>query len=108
MLSTDLIVLEMNTNAFDKLVSFLTDLERGGIKYTLAHNRDEAIMVNVAAPGERWEIEFLNDGLVEVERFVSNGEISGNEMLSQLFARFARSTDQDVESSEDIEVISAA
>ena len=98
----------MNGNVFAKLTAFLSDLEQREISYTLAHNRDEAIMVNVAAPGERWEVEFLDDGSVEVERFVSSGQISGDEMLSQLFARFARSTDQDVESSEDIEVISAA
>ena len=46
-------------NAFDKLTSFLTGLEHGGISYTLAHNRDEAITVSVAVPGERWEIEFV-------------------------------------------------
>ena len=101
-------VRQMNTNAFDKLTSFLTDLERREISYTLAHNRDEAIMVNVAAPGERWEVEFLDDGSVEVERFVSNGEVSGDEMLSQLFARYAGSADQEMESSEEIEVVSAA
>ena len=101
-------VRQMNTNAFDKLTSFLTDLERREISYTLAHNRDEAIMVNVAAPGERWEVEFVDDGSVEVERFVSDGQISGDEMLSQLFARYAGSADQEMESSEEIEVVSAA
>jgi len=108
MLRADLIVQEMSRNVFDKLTSLLTDLERAGISYDLAHNRDEAITVNVAVPGERWEVEFLDDGSVEVERFVSNGEISGDEMLSQLFARYAGSADQEMESSEDIEVVSAA
>ncbi|MFB2837163.1 hypothetical protein [Floridanema evergladense] len=28
------------------------------VSYTLAHHRDEAIMVTVAVPGERWEVEF--------------------------------------------------
>ena len=97
----------MNGNVFAKLTAFLSDLEQREISYTLAHNRDEAIMVNVAAPGERWEVEFLDDGSVEVERFVSNGQISGDEMLSQLFARYAGSADQEMESSEDIEVVSA-
>ena len=98
----------MSGNVFAKLTAFLTDLEQREISYTLAHNRDEAIMVNVAAPGERWEVEFLDDGSVEVERFVSNGQISGDEMLSQLFARFADSADQEMESSEETEVVSAA
>ena len=104
----NLMVRQMNTNAFDKLTSFLTDLERREISYTLAHNRDEAIMVNVAVPGERWEVEFMDDGSVEVERFVSDGQISSDEMLSQLFARYAGSADQEMGSSEDIEVVSAA
>ena len=99
---------QMNRNAFEKLTSFLTDLERHEISYTLAHNRDEAIMVNVAFPGERWEVEFLDDGSVEVERFVSNGQISGDEMLSQLFARYSSGPAQEMGSSEDIEVVSAA
>ena|SRR6266545_4463019 len=98
----------MNSNAFDKLISFLPDLENREISYTLTHNRDEAITVSVAVPGERWEVEFLDDGSIEVERFVSNGQISGDEMLSQLFERYAGSADQEIESSEDIEVVSAA
>ena len=99
---------QMSGNAFHKLISFLTDLENREISYTLAHNRDEAIMVNVAAPGERWEVEFVDDGSVEVERFVSDGQISGDETLSQLFARYSGSADQAMESSENIEVVSAA
>ena len=94
MLRTDLIVLEMNKNAFDKLTSFLIDLERREISYTLAHNRDEAITVNVAAPGERWEVEFLYDGSIEVERFISNGEVHGEEILTELFARYAAAEDR--------------
>jgi len=69
----------MKSDVFDKLIVFLNDLGQKGISYTLAHNRDEAIMVVVAVPGERWEIEFLRDGSVEVERFISNGEIYGEE-----------------------------
>ena len=101
-------ILRMHRKGFETLTCFLTDLERCKISYTFVYNRDEAIMVNVAAPGERWEVEFLDDGSVEVERFVSNGEISGDEMLSQLFARYAGNADQEMESSEDIEVVSAA
>ncbi len=35
--------------------------------------RPEAVMVALAVPGERWEIEFFTDGRIEVERFVSQG-----------------------------------
>jgi hypothetical protein len=79
----------MSNKVFDKLVAFLGKLEQRGINYTLAHNRDEAIMVVVAVPGERWEVEFLSDGSVEVERFTSNGEIYGEDILRELFARYS-------------------
>jgi hypothetical protein len=46
-------------------------------------------MVLVAVPGERWEVEFLDDGSVEVERFISNGEICGEEALHELWTTYA-------------------
>jgi hypothetical protein len=69
-------------------VIFLNQLKQKHISYTLAHNREEAIMVLVATPGERWEIEFLSDGGIEVEKFISTGEIIGPESLEELFARY--------------------
>ena len=79
----------MSDKVFNKLMRFLDHLEQRGISYSLARPRDEAMMVSVAVPGERWEIEFLGDGSVEVERFISNGEIYGEEVLSVLFARYS-------------------
>jgi hypothetical protein len=75
----------MKANGFNKLVEFLTKLEEAQITYSLAHQRDETVMVNVAIPGERWEIEFFEDGTVEIERFRSNGEIDSEAVLSDLF-----------------------
>ena len=46
-------------------------------------------MVNVATPGERWEIEFMATGQVEVEIFKSDGSIFGKEVLSELFAKYS-------------------
>ena len=79
----------MKANGFDRLILFLQNLEKQAIDYSLAHHRDEAVMGIVAVPGERWEIEFLSDGSVEVEKFVSNGEIAGEEALSELFDRYS-------------------
>ncbi|MBN3889106.1 MAG: hypothetical protein HWQ43_07985 [Nostoc sp. JL31] len=79
----------MNNHGFGKLVTFLNQLEQERISYTLAHHRDETIMVNVAMAGERWEVEFFEDGSVEVERFVSSGEINGEEVFSELFAMYS-------------------
>ncbi|NJL09977.1 MAG: hypothetical protein HC908_06745 [Calothrix sp. SM1_7_51] len=50
----------MNHNGLTKLTNFLTELEKHKIKYTLAHYREKTIMVMVAIPGERWEIEFFH------------------------------------------------
>jgi hypothetical protein len=79
----------MKNTIFKSLIMFLNELERKSISYTLAHNRDESIMVLVAVPGERWEIEFLDDGSVEIERFTSNGEIYGKDIINELFARYS-------------------
>jgi hypothetical protein len=41
---------------------FLSNLANNRIQYTLEHNRDEAVMVLIAVPGQRWEVEFFADG----------------------------------------------
>jgi hypothetical protein len=79
----------MKNAIFYNLTTFLNDLEQKAISYNLAHHRDESIMVCVAIPGERWEIEFLGDGSVEIEKFTSNGEIYGTDILNELFARYS-------------------
>jgi hypothetical protein len=86
----------MSAHPFHKLTTFLKQLEDRSIHYTLASYRDEAIMVCVTVPGERWDIEFLGDGSVEVERFISNGEICGEETLSELLTRYIDQAPSDV------------
>lgn len=78
----------MKGNTFDNLLMFLNQLEQARMSYALAHQRDEAVMVTVAVPGERWEVEFWADGSVEAERFVSHGEIEGEEALNDLLALY--------------------
>jgi hypothetical protein len=68
---------------------------------------EEAIMALVAVPGERWEIEFLSDGSVEVEKFISTGEIYGAKSLSELFARYTNQ-EENAESSTGTEVMTSA
>jgi hypothetical protein len=79
----------MREHHFRKLTTLLKKLEQAHIHHTLASYREDAIMVLVTVPGERWEIEFLGDGSVEVERFLSNGEISGEEALHELLRKYA-------------------
>ena len=79
----------MSQSSFHKLTTFLKHLEAAKMHYTLASHRDDAVMVLVTVPGERWEVEFFGDGTVEVERFISNGEICGEETLHELLTRYA-------------------
>lgn len=79
----------MRKDVFGKLMTILDKLEQSKISYTLARYRDEALMVSVAVPGERWEIEFLLDGSIEIERFISDSEICGEAALDELFAQYS-------------------
>jgi hypothetical protein len=71
------------------LVALLRRLESARIAYRLERIRDDAVAIEVTVPGERWEIEWLESGEVEIEIFRSSGEILDDQALSELFARFA-------------------
>jgi hypothetical protein len=64
-------------------------LNRGKIFHTITSIRDGAILIDAAVPGERWEIEVFEDGHVEIERYVSGGEIADETALRDLLARFS-------------------
>jgi len=70
-----------------KLHEFIRELESSQTHYTLTSVREGAVMVQVALPGERWEIEFFEDRQPEIEIFRSEGEISGPEKLPELFEK---------------------
>ena len=60
-------------NPLQKLIDFLAELDGAHVFYRLSRPREEAIMVEAAVPGERWEVEFFADGQVEIEVFRSAG-----------------------------------
>lgn len=72
-----------------KLYNFLNKLEQNSIYYKLDKIREDSIMVEVAIPGERWEIEFMSDDSFEIEKFKSNGEIFKEDELKVLFDSFS-------------------
>lgn len=74
--------------AMKKLIEFLNKLEDSKIFYKLDKVRD-AIMVEIAVPGERWEVEFMDDNTVEVERYKSDGNLKDESELEVLFSDFA-------------------
>ena len=69
------------------LMSFLNDLRAASIHYRISQHRDDALMVEVAVPGERWEVEFLSDGSVEAECFRSDGTIHNAATLRDVVER---------------------
>ncbi len=71
------------------LLSFLARLKGARIHYTLSDPTEGAVMVEVSVPGERWEIEFHEDGRVGVEIFASSKGVQGPELLEDLFRRFS-------------------
>ena len=73
-----------------KLNDFLNELEERKIFYKLSKVRSEAIMVEIAVPGERWEVEFMDDGSIEIEKFISDGGVCYDEKeLKNLFEEFS-------------------
>lgn len=48
--------------ALSKATEFRRELDRRRIAYEFRIVRDEALMMSVPLPGERWEIEFFDDG----------------------------------------------
>ena len=71
------------------MLSLLRRLDAARLSYRLEQIRDGAICIQVTVPGERWEIELLETGEVEIEVFRSNGEIRDAQPLNDLFARFS-------------------
>jgi hypothetical protein len=69
-------------------MALLRRLEAAHIAYRLERIRDDAVAIEVTVPGERWEIEWLESGDIEIEIFRSGGEIFDARALNDLFARF--------------------
>jgi hypothetical protein len=82
----------MKRDAYRDFLALLRRLEEAKIYYELHQSRDDALMIEVTVPGERWEIEFVDYGdevQVEIERFISNGHIDDESALDELFSKFS-------------------
>jgi hypothetical protein len=79
----------MTTERFDKLLDFVRRLNEAKIAYRIETYREDAISVSLAVPGERWEVDFLADGAIDVERFRSDGTIDDESLFEQLFALYS-------------------
>jgi hypothetical protein len=80
------------SDTFHDVLSLLRRLDEAKIAYRLNRVRDDALMIEVSVPGERWEIEFVSYGdevRMEIERFRSNGRIEDESCLELLFHRYS-------------------
>jgi hypothetical protein len=76
-------------NTLGRALAFLDHLNKLNFAYSLKHVRD-TLMVVISVPGERWEVEFFENGEIEIERFISSfvDEID-DDGLYKLIAEFA-------------------
>ena len=80
---------ETRSATVSDVLTILRRLEAARIHYRLEQTRDDAIAIEIVVPGERWEIEFLQTGEIEIEIFRSDGEVLDAQALDDLYARFS-------------------
>jgi hypothetical protein len=71
---------------FRRFLDFLQRLDQAHLTYRLDHTRPDSVMVDISLPGWRWEVEFMIDGSVDIERYRSvAGVESDPRLLEELF-----------------------
>ena len=71
---------------FGRLLDLLNRLDTAHIWYRLHHTRPDSLMIDVSVPGWRWEIEFMVDGSVDIERYQSTAGVENDPaLIEQLF-----------------------
>ena len=83
---------DIEGGVFGRLVDLLNRLDAAHLHYRLEHTRPDSIMIDVAVPGWRWEIEFMADGSLDIERYQS---VSGVESNPELIETLFRDNDDD-------------
>jgi hypothetical protein len=79
----------MKSEPFALFMSIARALEAARIYFTVDYHRAGSVSITVTVPGERWEIDILEDGDVDFERFVSTGGVTGELELKEFITRFA-------------------
>ena len=77
------------TGTIGDVTALAERLRAVGIHFDVAVDSAQSVMFVVSVPGERWEIELMADGSMEIEVFRSNGEIFDASKLDELFERFS-------------------
>lgn len=77
----------MKVTAQNKLLEVLNKLRDAGVHTALRQDREGAVSIDVAVPGQRWEVDVLADGSVELEVFNSDGTIHDEAKLDELVSQ---------------------
>jgi hypothetical protein len=72
-----------------KLTQIGKALHKAGLHFVRSDYRPDAISLYVTVPGQRWEVDVLDDGEVEVECFRSDGSILDEADLKRMIRSFA-------------------
>ncbi len=75
-----------------QMFDFLDRLKESRIPFRLDISRARMILVDITLPGQRWEVEFAEDGDIDVEVFESQG-VESEERLEDLFREYAHRAD---------------
>ncbi len=68
----------------------MKQLEEAKIAHSVTQYRCDSISVLAKLPGERWEIDVMEDGDVDFERFVADGTILEREELDRHIAKWLK------------------
>ena len=77
---------DLESGVFGRLLDFLNRLDQAHIFYKLDHTRPDSVMIDIPLPGWRWEVEFMVDGSIDIERYRSIAGVENDpELLETLF-----------------------
>jgi hypothetical protein len=68
-----------------ELTDLLDRLDAAEIQYALASVSEGSIVVGIDVPGEHWNVEFMDDGDIEVEIFKGDGQVFDYSIIEDLF-----------------------
>jgi hypothetical protein len=77
---------ELEGGVFGRLLDFLNRLDQAHISYQLGHTRPDSVMIDISLPGWRWEVEFMTDQSIDIERYRSVAGVENDPgLLESLF-----------------------
>src|SRR4051812_11597834 len=81
---------KVKSEPFAIVMEIVKSLDAASIHYEVTMYRCDSISILAHLPGERWEIDVMEDGDVDFERFVSDGTILERAELDQHIAKWRK------------------